>query len=446
MGALFAGLAAAEDPQPGGGAAGASAPGVGAALKAAAVREVLTADPAEEDEEEECEGEDCEEGAGDGAGQKTGNEAPAPTTPKQRAGRRSPGDAIGTGASTSGGPPAQESNGAAKSSSGRGAQALKRAQAMGDSLRKGLPSEDVGARDAGGVALKTEPRLRVTSKVPAVAPPERIDAAALIAPGYAPVLQSLGLKTVKDAEGRPALIKTDGTPAGTAELSRLSARLRAEPEALLKRPDFFQVVRRGDYDDLKSRWTQWSAAYPADSRHAGLDGERRDFRWSSSCTGVSGDCNPHAGGRSYKKNDLIPPEMLRAMIARMKSDAEAERSAGARAPNRPMSLSEKLLGLLGRLAGRPPDWKAAGRDTRVFVASPVALGSTGFGRSAGMAEDAPPGGLEIADPGLPSEAEFEAGAEPGGGLPWAKIASACAGGGLFLLAAALARRRRGQPQ
>ncbi len=335
---------------------------------------------------------------------------------------------------------------------GRPSRTLKKAQAMGESLRGGMNLGDLGASLESG-AEPGAGRLRGKAaagsimpapvSAPATARPRASDAASanknlldqalLFSPGYAPAIESLGLKTVKDSDGGMTVVKEDGSPATEEDLSRLGERLRSEPAALLKRPDFFKVVQRSDYDDLKKRWARLSSSYSEDTRHMGLDDEERDFTWESSCSGVDGDCNPHVGGRSYRKNDFIFPETLREVIARIKSPAKGPSASADGAPPKNAGLHAKLRGFGLIILGLSKHEEDVIRGVRTS-SFPVSGGETDLFHGAGP-DGSQERGLTSIDPGLPENDGVKEGGGSGAGLSWGKILLAAVGAGLFFLGA-----------
>ena len=100
-----------------------------------------------------------------------------------------------------------------------------------------------------------------------------------------------------------------------------------KPRALVKRPDFHQVLPSKDFAALK----EVLAAPAADARpplkDLGLSEDRRDITWKRSCDKVSGDCNPQAKGKDeggYVRNEEVSPETLAAVLAAIDREMAAE--------------------------------------------------------------------------------------------------------------------------
>lgn len=147
----------------------------------------------------------------------------------------------------------------------------------------------------------------------------------------------LGLKP--GPSGGPAVVHEDGAPATAQEVERLKEAIAAQPRALLRRPDFFQVVPRRDFDRVKQ-----AAAAPAGEpalRHIGLSEDRRDVVRSLSCSPLSGGCNPYAAVSSYKRGDFVPPEEI-FRISRALPPRPGSASADAAAPEKESSIYEEL--------------------------------------------------------------------------------------------------------
>ncbi|MBI2361948.1 MAG: hypothetical protein HYV15_00990 [Elusimicrobia bacterium] len=129
--------------------------------------------------------------------------------------------------------------------------------------------------------------------------------------GSGAVFRAQGLKVGAGPQGEPAIQRLDGSPASQADLGRLRAALRAEPAALQRRPDFFAVLTRGQFAELKRGYILRPELRRTAFQHIALTEDARDFRWSSSCSALSGDCNAGAQGMSYKKGQDVPPEVLK---------------------------------------------------------------------------------------------------------------------------------------
>jgi hypothetical protein len=124
------------------------------------------------------------------------------------------------------------------------------------------------------------------------------------------------------------VLKLNGDPASAAEVGKLAARIASEPSALTRRPDFFQVIPREVYNQLKSDFTGHPARQDTLYKHMSLTS--RDFEWSSSCSRVSEDCNLHAQSASYRKGDYVQPEDL-AAVSRDLLLLDQDQTAGAAA-------------------------------------------------------------------------------------------------------------------
>ena len=84
------------------------------------------------------------------------------------------------------------------------------------------------------------------------------------------------------------------------------------PGALAKRPDFYSVLPPTKLKELKAAYGEPSGASRRDFKHMTLP-PGGDFTYDASCVGVSGDCNPHAVERSYRRGDFVSPETLAVM-------------------------------------------------------------------------------------------------------------------------------------
>ena len=245
--------------------------------------------------------------------------------------------------------------------------------------------------------------------------------------GYGGAFRDAGLKVVAGPRGEPAIIRTDGAPASAAELGRLRERLAAEPVALGRRPDFFEVLPREKFEGLKRDYALRPELRATALRDVGMTEGRRDFQWSSSCSGLSGTCNAGASQGSYVKNQLVAPEDLaRVWTAahaesapeedglgeysaadRQRAAAEdlAEEKYGSGRPRGPnlSSLLAKLGGWGGELSdtlGLSPRASAAGTGAASFVAAPSGArrAGTASGPDAATSARPSPAGAEPPSP------------------------------------------------
>lgn len=204
--------------------------------------------------------------------------------------------------------------------------------------------------------------------------------------GYAETFRAQGLKVGAGPQGEVAIRRLDGAPASEAELSRLRAALRAEPEALGRRPDFFAVVTRAQFSELKEGYARRPGLRSTAFKHMALTAGGRDFQWAASCTPLSGDCNPVADGRPYRKGHDVSPEDLKEVWESLDAEdggdddeewgeyteedrrlAEAEDLAAAKlaGPGRRLPALSSLMARLGGLA------RAAGAAFGPAPAGPV---------------------------------------------------------------------------
>lgn len=169
--------------------------------------------------------------------------------------------------------------------------------------------------------------------------------------GYGPVFAHLGLSVGRDASGRSVIIRMDGALAGPGDLAGAQAAIVKEPRALLTRPDFFEVVSRAEFSDLKGALRSGGNADAF--RHIGMSREERDILWNESCDRVSGDCNSASRRGGYKKSEFLSPEELEAVWDRVFESGQAELEAeNARVSRSALEeASAKLARRLGFGAG-----------------------------------------------------------------------------------------------
>lgn len=228
------------------------------------------------------------------------------------------------------GPPPTAEQAAAMSgvAGARRERTMSRASGAADSMRRAFfPAEDPGGRPPGASAPRPAPAPE-PARAAAPGEPRGVPELALAArSGYAAAFRDQGLKVGSDSGGRPAIQRADGTPASAEDLSRLRAALSAEPEALARRPDFYEVLPRPRYADLKRDFAGRPDLRPTAFKDMSLEQER-DFRWTATCTVLSGDCNALARGPSYRKGQDVPPEDLKEVWEAVHAEAAAEEEDG----------------------------------------------------------------------------------------------------------------------
>lgn len=254
-------------------------------------------------------------------------QAPAPAPPKPAAGVPVEPASVARGgvAAAAGPPPTAEQAAAMSGGAGvRRERTMSRASGAADSMRRAFfPAEALGVRPAGPSeprpAAAPEPARAAgggeTRSVPELALAERT--------GYAAAFRDQGLKVGPGPRGEPSIQRADGTPASAEDLSRLRAALSAEPAALARRPDFYEVLPRQRYADLKRDFTGRPDLRPTAFKDMGLE-QNRDFRWTVSCSVLSGGCNPLARGPSYRKGQDVPPEDLKEVWKAVHAEEAAE--------------------------------------------------------------------------------------------------------------------------
>lgn len=188
----------------------------------------------------------------------------------------------------------------------RRARTMSRAAGAADAMRRDFfPAEEAAARTDGAAERRASPATAGEPGVPELALAART--------GYAVTFRDQGLKVGAGPRGEPAVQRADGTPASAADLERLRTALRAEPAALARRPDFFAVLPRAKFADLKGDFAARPELRSTVFKDIGMTAQARDFQWSVSCSGLSGSCNPLAAAGSYRKGQDVPPEDLDAI-------------------------------------------------------------------------------------------------------------------------------------
>ncbi|MEK7857981.1 MAG: hypothetical protein AAB320_02465 [Elusimicrobiota bacterium] len=334
-------------------------------------------------------------------GARTKTSAP---TPRGASGSSAAGDPRSDPAAPGARPAAESSasGGPVRQSSER---ALKRADAMAGALRSNLSAPD-GLPGASG-------RPPAPSDGNASRP--GTDLLSLASSGYAPAIKAMGYRFGNGPDGRPSVLKTDGTVATNTELDALRSGIQKLPGALSKRPDFFQVINPESYERIKDLRPE-SGALPV-FKDINLSPGRRDLLWTRSCAAVSGDCNPAAAELFYRVSDFVSPETLKNIGDWLDgvADEEAARPAAGRqgAPagtKRKLPLLERLLAAL-----TPGDEESV----------PAVIASEGPRASAAPA-GSPPKSLRSVEPEAPGLDGGDA-TEGSRRKPWLKILLASAG-------------------
>jgi hypothetical protein len=147
--------------------------------------------------------------------------------------------------------------------------------------------------------------------------------------GFKEPFDSMGLRVGAGPGGGLAVMHGDGTLASDQEKAELARRISQEPKALMKRPDFFDVLPRDQFEGLKKSYGEQALQSQEDFKHIGMTERHRDFQWSASCTRGLGSCNRNAGEKSYHAKDYVPPEDLRRIAVRQGVASSSRPSSGA---------------------------------------------------------------------------------------------------------------------
>ena len=142
--------------------------------------------------------------------------------------------------------------------------------------------------------------------------------------GRSRALGAMGLRVEPGADGKPRVLRRDGTPATPEQAQAAVRALAQEPAALVRRPDFFQALPREHYEALRAAYEPSAPEF----RDVGLQ-RQRDFQWTRSCSGVSGGCNPYSAESHYERGHDVSPETLETIYRRAEAPkAEARAEAG----------------------------------------------------------------------------------------------------------------------
>lgn len=229
-----------------------------------------------------------------------------------------------------------------------------RAAGAADTMRRDfLPADETAGPKPGGPPAD-EDRAASPPDAPWTVP----EMALAASKGYAATFRDQGLKVGAGPRGEPAILRADGAAASPSDLARLRTALSSDPAAMRRRPDFFEVLPREKFADLKQDFAARPELRATVFRDIAMTARERDFQWSASCSSLSGGCNPLAGQGSYRKGQDVAPEDLDAAWNAAQEDifdadeddgwgeyTEEERRLAAEA-----DLAEKMLGA-GRARG-----------------------------------------------------------------------------------------------
>lgn len=186
-------------------------------------------------------------------------------------------------------------------------------QALGGSLGGGSSGGGGKSGDFGAVPLGTGESKTADVKIPNVANPDpknKQDLLAAVRSGFGESLGANGLKLAADSQGKATIVTSDGSPAGQDQLDLLAEHISREPVMLTKRPDFFKVLPREKFKELKEDIKRPEPGGEAVFKDVALTGNDRDFAWAQTCGGVSGGCNSYVRRASYRGGDYVEPEDL----------------------------------------------------------------------------------------------------------------------------------------
>jgi hypothetical protein len=208
------------------------------------------------------------------------------------------------------------------------AEDLPHGKSLGQALTGSLGSGGGGRSSSGSGALDGVPMGHGESKtggvsIPNVANPDpknKQDLLASVRSGFNESLDASGLKVGADKEGRATIVSGDGSPAGQGQLDALAEHISKEPVMLTKRPDFFKVLPRQKFQDLKRDIKKPDGRGEAVFKDVALTSQDRDFAWSQSCGGVNGGCNTYVSRSSYRGGDYVEPEDLGQLWKSMREE------------------------------------------------------------------------------------------------------------------------------
>lgn len=355
-----------------------------------------------------------------------------------------PGADVPAGGPGAAAPTADQAEVMGRDAGARRERTMSRASGAADAMRRSFfPAEDAAPRKPGGPERGEAAPPAEKQGVPELALAARS--------GYAVTLRDQGLKVGAGPRGEPAIQRADGSPASEADLERLRTALRAEPAALARRPDFFAVLPREKFADLKRDFAGKPELRSTVFKDIGMTAGARDFQWSASCSVLSGACNPNAGAGAYRKGQDVPPEDLDSIWSAAQEEileddeefgeytdedrrlaAEEDLAAEKLAAGRRSGPS--LASLLSRLGALPRSLVAAAGSAADDVPAPVA-GEGAPSAAASVANVAAAGAVPPASPRPSGPPPAPGGRDAEAGRSGVYVLAAAAAAVLLLLAA-----------
>lgn len=168
------------------------------------------------------------------------------------------------------------------------------------------------AGGAGSSGPPTDPTNPVTAQ----------DLAAASRAGFKGSFDAVGLKMGWKSD----IVRSDGSPATMQDLDNLRNHIKSEPAALMWRPDFFDVIPREGFADLKQQYSNRPELAQEEFKHIEMSESNRDFLRSKSCVRMSGNCNRYGRQASYRRGEYVPPEDLNSIWNKIKAEAGADPS------------------------------------------------------------------------------------------------------------------------
>lgn len=271
--------------------------------------------------------------------------------------------------------------------------------------------------------------------------------------GFKGSFEAVGLKMGWQAD----IVRADGSPATMQDLDNLRNHIKSEPTALMWRPDFFDVIPRESFADLKRQYTDRPELAQEEFKHIELSESNRDFLRSKSCVRMSGNCNRYGTQASYRRGEYVPPEDLSNIWSKLRSEdgadpsrpPAAEDGAPARGSERavPKGLLSSIFGARGAASFANKIKSAlnglgslfgASSDAEASVSPPSRSGSRGGTAAAAVVMSASQRRGQPASPPNPGLKADQAGRSPFWRLAlWA----ASILGGISILVAGLRRKR-----
>jgi hypothetical protein len=243
-----------------------------------------------------------------------------------------------------------------------GNEALSRALSIGDMFKNANrsreelpPGKDVAKDRSGDPERTASGKIKVyrgavptPGSPPSTASPKTsADLALASLSGFRGTFKQMGLKAKIDGQGNAQIFTSNGLPASGAQIAALKSAIASEPTALIKRPDFYNVIAKTHFTHLKDAYSSQPARRATDFKHMALTPQHRGFIWSDSCHTLSGSCNSHAREASYTRGSDVSPETLHTVSTALSKPTAVVKNKKAEPTEAQLKFLAKVRNKLG---------------------------------------------------------------------------------------------------